>query len=85
MIYNPYFEHAAGLQYTSRRVEDSGEIVRKCSISVPPAMPAAISFHVDYQSGVSLWRCSTSTGWIGSRWNFRAMRSRSRSSRISCD
>src|SRR4030088_1822918 len=24
-------------------------------------------------------------GWIGSRWNFTAMRSRSRSSRISCD
>jgi hypothetical protein len=42
----------AGLQYTSRRVEDSGGIVRKCSISVPPAVPAAISFHADYQTGV---------------------------------
>jgi hypothetical protein len=42
----------AGLQYTSRRVEDSGGIVRKCSISVPPAIPAAVSFHADYQTGL---------------------------------
>jgi hypothetical protein len=42
----------AGLQYTSRRVEDSGGSVRKCAISVPPAIPAAVSFHVDYQTGV---------------------------------
>jgi hypothetical protein len=42
----------AGLQYTSRRVEDSGGSVRKCSISVPPAIPAAVSFHADYQTGL---------------------------------
>src|SRR6202162_341247 len=42
----------AGLQYTSRRVEDSGGIVRKCAISVPPAIPAAVSFHADYQTGM---------------------------------
>jgi hypothetical protein len=42
----------AGLQYTSRRVEDSGGNVRKCAISVPPAIPAAVSFLVDYQTGV---------------------------------
>jgi hypothetical protein len=42
----------AGLQYTSRRVEDSGGSVRKCSISVPPAIPASVSFHVDYQTGL---------------------------------
>jgi len=42
----------AGLQYTSRRVEDAGGIVRKCAISVPPAIPAAVLFHVDYQSGL---------------------------------
>jgi hypothetical protein len=42
----------AGLQYTSRRLEDSGGIVRKCAISVPPAIPAAVSFHVDYQTGM---------------------------------
>ncbi len=42
----------AGLQYTSRRVEDSGGTVRKCAISVPPAIPAAVSFHADYQTGL---------------------------------
>lgn len=41
----------AGLQYTSRRVEDSSGTVRKCSISVPPAIPAAVLFQVDYQTG----------------------------------
>ncbi|MGH8315218.1 MAG: hypothetical protein ACRETU_08710 [Steroidobacterales bacterium] len=41
----------AGLQYTSRRVEDSGGTVRKCSISVPPAIPASVTFHADYQIG----------------------------------
>ena len=42
----------AGLQYTSRRVEDSGGTVRKCAISVPPVIPAAVSFHADYQTGL---------------------------------
>jgi hypothetical protein len=42
----------AGLQYASRRVEDSGGNVRKCAISVPPAIPAAVSFRVDYQTGI---------------------------------
>ena len=42
----------AGLQYTSRRVEDHGGTVRKCAISVPPAIPASVSFHVDYQTGL---------------------------------
>ncbi len=41
-----------GLQYTSRRVEDSDGIVRKCAISVPPAIPASVSFHVDYLTGL---------------------------------
>jgi len=40
------------LQYASRRVEDSGGNVRKCAISVPPAIPAAVSFRVDYQTGI---------------------------------
>ena len=44
----------AGLQYTSRSVEDSGGIVRKCAITVPPAIPAVVSFHVDYQTGLVL-------------------------------
>jgi hypothetical protein len=42
----------AGLQYASRRVEDAGGNVRKCAISVPPAIPAAVSFRVDYQTGI---------------------------------
>jgi hypothetical protein len=42
----------AGLQYTSRRVEDSGGTVRKCAISVPPAIPAAVTFRVDYPTGI---------------------------------
>lgn len=42
----------AGLQYASRRVEDSAGNVRKCAISVPPAIPAAVSFRVDYQTGI---------------------------------
>jgi hypothetical protein len=42
----------AGLQYTSRRVEDAGGIVHRCSISVPPAIPAAVLFRSDYQTGL---------------------------------
>jgi len=42
----------AGLQYTSRRVEDSSGMVRKCAISVPPAIPAAVTFRADYQTGM---------------------------------
>ncbi len=42
----------AGLQYTCRRVEDQGGVVRKCVITVPPAIPSAVSFHVDYQTGL---------------------------------
>ncbi len=42
----------AGLQYTSRRVEDSGGTLRKCAISVPPAIPAAVSFHANYETGL---------------------------------
>lgn len=41
-----------GLQYTSRRIEDASGNVRKCEISVPPAIPAAVSFHADYQTGL---------------------------------
>jgi len=41
----------AGLQYTSRRVEDAAGTVRKCVISVPPAIPSNVSFRADYQTG----------------------------------
>jgi hypothetical protein len=42
----------AGLQYTARRIEDHTGVVRKCVITVPPAIPAKVSFNVDYQTGV---------------------------------
>lgn len=42
----------SGLQYSLRRVEDADGAVRKCVISIPPAIPAAISFRPDYQTGV---------------------------------
>ena len=42
----------AGLQYTSRRVEDSGGVVRKCAITVPPAIPAAVLFRADPKTGI---------------------------------
>jgi len=42
----------AGLRYTSRRVESSDGSVRKCSFSVPPAIPARVAFRVDYQTGI---------------------------------
>ena len=42
----------AGLQYTSRRVESADGNVHKCSFSVPPAIPARVSFRVDYRTGI---------------------------------
>jgi len=42
----------AGLQYTARRVESADGSVRKCSFSIPPAIPASVSFQVDYQTGI---------------------------------
>lgn len=41
-----------GLQYTCRRIEDHGGVVRKCVITVPPAIPAKVSFHADYRTGL---------------------------------
>jgi hypothetical protein len=43
---------AFGLQYTCRRVEDSGGTPGKCIFSVPPVIPARASFRVDYRTGV---------------------------------
>ena len=42
----------AGLHYTSRRVEDHGGAVQKCVVTVPPAIASAVTFHVDYQTGL---------------------------------
>jgi hypothetical protein len=44
----------AALQYTARRVEDHGGVIRKCVITVPPAIPAAVTFHADYRTGIVL-------------------------------
>src|SRR5262249_6667949 len=40
-----------GLQYTARRVEDQGGIVRKCAISMPAQIPAGVAFQADYRTG----------------------------------
>jgi hypothetical protein len=42
----------AGLQYTARHVEDQGGAVRKCAITVPAQIPAAVSFRADYRTGL---------------------------------
>ena len=43
---------AFGLQYTCRRVDDSDGTLRKCIFSVPPVIPARISFRADYRMGI---------------------------------
>jgi hypothetical protein len=43
---------AFGLQYTCRRMEDSDGTLRKCIFSVPPVIPARVSFRVDYRTGI---------------------------------
>ena len=42
----------AGLQYTARRIEDQAGAVRKCAITIPPEIPAGVSFRADYRTGV---------------------------------
>jgi hypothetical protein len=43
---------AFGLQYTCRRMEDSDGTLRKCTFSVPPTIPARVSFRADYRTGI---------------------------------
>jgi hypothetical protein len=43
---------AFGLQYTFRRVEDPDGTLRKCAFSVPPVIPARVSFRIDHPSGL---------------------------------
>ena len=43
---------AANLRFTCRRIPDADGIVRKCVLSVPPAIPAAVIFRVDYKTGI---------------------------------
>jgi hypothetical protein len=42
----------AGLHYTCRRHEDAHGNVHKCLLSVPPSIPSAIAFRVDYATGI---------------------------------
>ena len=44
--------NAEGLPFTCRRVQDAAGIVRECIFSVPSAIPAAVSFHADYRTGI---------------------------------
>ena len=41
-----------GAKVSHPRVESSDGSVRKCSFSVPPAIPARVSLRVDYQTGI---------------------------------
>jgi hypothetical protein len=43
---------AFGLQYTSRRVDEPDGSLRKCVFSVPPVIPARVTFRVDYRTGL---------------------------------
>jgi hypothetical protein len=43
---------AFGLQYTCRRVEEADGVLRKCVFSVPPVIPARISFRIDHPKGL---------------------------------
>jgi hypothetical protein len=43
---------AFGLEYSRRPEEEPDGTRRKCIFSVPPVIPARISFHVDYQTGL---------------------------------
>ena len=43
---------AFGLQYTCRRMQDSDGTLGKCIFSVPPVIPARVSFCVDYRTGI---------------------------------
>ena len=43
---------AFGLQYTCRRMEDSDRTLSKCIFSVPPVIPARVSYRVDYGTGI---------------------------------
>jgi hypothetical protein len=43
---------AFGLRYTCRRVEEPDGVLRKCIFSVPPLIPARISFRIDHPTGL---------------------------------
>lgn len=43
---------AANLHCTSRRIVDADGVVRKCQVTIPPAIPAAVMFRVNYKTGI---------------------------------
>lgn len=43
---------AFGLEYTRQREEEPDGTLRKCVFSVPPVIPARVSFRVDFQTGL---------------------------------
>jgi hypothetical protein len=43
---------AAGLQYASRRVEELDGSLRKCVCTIPPSIPARITFEVDFENAL---------------------------------
>ena len=42
----------AGLVFTARRHEDARGVVRTCQLTVPPAIPAGVTFQADYATGL---------------------------------
>ena len=43
---------AMNLRFAYRRIQDPDGTVRKCVVTVPPSIPAAVLFRVDYRTGV---------------------------------
>ena len=74
----------AGLQYASRRVEDSKATCASVRFRCHPRYRRQSRFGSTTKPALSGCCSSTSTASIASRWNFTAMRSRNRSSKISC-
>lgn len=42
---------AANLTFDTRRIRDADGVVRKCVVSIPSEIPAAVLFRADYRSG----------------------------------
>jgi len=51
---------AFGLQHTCRRVTAEDGAMSKCIFSVPPVIPARLSFRASYERVPSRWHSSTS-------------------------
>jgi hypothetical protein len=42
----------ANLKFASRRIQDGDGVVRRCIVTVPPEIPAAVIFRADYKTGI---------------------------------